>query len=927
MNHFRSKAQSGVALVTTMIVVAVLAIVAVAFMQSTSTDRLSSRTSKNYMQARLTAEAGLAAAEATLARAMTNDTFIVVANSNRQLFVGNGISNSTNFSYVPAFSAVSSLTSAVAPVVSAGVPSTNVPTGPNSTNFIFTNMPGGYAATSPPSIAWVYMTSANGTTNGRFAYWVEDLGGRLDLSVVGTNTSSPDALRPTGTNPTEIALWALFESNAVSAAASGGAGNALVAARSNITTAATARLVDATVSSNMMANLAVGLVHDTNEPALIPFGFGYTNQGTAKIDLNANLTTGALGNLVAAMTNNLRSPTNAALGFGTSNRSGGMSGERYVHALAASMIDYVDADNAPTTGNAGGGGFRGIEGLPLVTETATSIQWMEHGTNIPPWVGRTSAAWADEIHVENYVEVWNPTDKPFTGTLDLVFSNDYACGSINGFPIDLTITNSTANRTLTNTSGFTPPNYQINVSVPLEPNEYRVYSLGTNIYRFKVANSAAPAADPTYDSGRASAGGRLRLGRPSAGNTDSFASSLTLSSGGVAYDRVAAIHRVGNRVLYCRPFASGDNALPDWAGNVPALRAYPSDSPALPGDPRIGFYLTITNNAQGYASTPANPGSSMGFRNNGTSSGGTSYNTEPNRWVDGGYTNSPLRSGTITDANRPNTNRQTTAHTNDFVQRLNNTGAWTNVLELGNIFDPMAWNVAVGSAGVTETMTPAGNGNNSLTFGGGNTLRIGRFEHPRFTNDGLRASQLLDIFAVGPKVGANVVNRVPGRINLNTASTNVLRALAVGVRHSVEASMRPTSLHVPVAAVSNFVTSVTNFRSQRPFYSASQLNLLSTNTNPATWVNGPVFGSTNLLGATASGDQAAEEWFSRIYHLSTVRSRNFLVHVVGQALQTNNVTNVLSTSRQVFQIYLRPLRGTDGLTTNTSVRKVGGWEL
>jgi hypothetical protein len=224
-------------------------------------------------------------------------------------------------------------------------------------------------------------------------------------------------------------------------------------------------------------------------------------------------------------------------------------------------------------------------------------------------------------------------------------------------------------------------------------------------------------------------------------------------------------------------------------------------------------------------------------------------------------------------------------------------------------------------------MTPAGNGNNSLTFGGGNTLRIGRFEHPRFTNDGLRASQLLDIFAVGPKVGANVVNRVPGRINLNTASTNVLRALAVGVRHSVEASMRPTSLHVPVAAVSNFVTSVTNFRSQRPFYSASQLNLLSTNTNPATWVNGPVFGSTNLLGATASGDQAAEEWFSRIYHLSTVRSRNFLVHVVGQALQTNNVTNVLSTSRQVFQIYLRPLRGTDGLTTNTSVRKVGGWEL
>ncbi len=59
--------ERGVALVTTMIVVAVLAVVAVAFMQSTSTDRLSSRTAVNYVQARLVAEAGAAAAEALVA--------------------------------------------------------------------------------------------------------------------------------------------------------------------------------------------------------------------------------------------------------------------------------------------------------------------------------------------------------------------------------------------------------------------------------------------------------------------------------------------------------------------------------------------------------------------------------------------------------------------------------------------------------------------------------------------------------------------------------------------------------------------------------------------------------------------------------------------------------------------------------------------
>jgi len=59
--------ERGVALVTTVIVVAVLAVVAVAFMQSTTTDRLSSRSVANYTRAKLAAEGGAAAAEAMVA--------------------------------------------------------------------------------------------------------------------------------------------------------------------------------------------------------------------------------------------------------------------------------------------------------------------------------------------------------------------------------------------------------------------------------------------------------------------------------------------------------------------------------------------------------------------------------------------------------------------------------------------------------------------------------------------------------------------------------------------------------------------------------------------------------------------------------------------------------------------------------------------
>ena len=69
-------AQHGVALVTTVIVIAVLAVVAVAFMQSTSMDRLSSRTVANYYKAQLAAEAGLADAMALIQQGAQDFTYV-----------------------------------------------------------------------------------------------------------------------------------------------------------------------------------------------------------------------------------------------------------------------------------------------------------------------------------------------------------------------------------------------------------------------------------------------------------------------------------------------------------------------------------------------------------------------------------------------------------------------------------------------------------------------------------------------------------------------------------------------------------------------------------------------------------------------------------------------------------------------------------
>lgn len=266
--------------------------------------------------------------------------------------------------------------------------------------------------------------------------------------------------------------------------------------------------------------------------------------------------------------------------------------------------------------------------------------------------------------------------------------------------------------------------------------------------------------------------------------------------------------------------------------------------------------------------------------------------------------------------------------------RRNDSGSYSNITELGSIYDPMQWGDTsalppgvTGQPGMWTNLTTAATPN--ARFGGRNTLRIGRWEFSRFTNDGRRVSQLLDLFAVAPPGNAGaVLNRVAGRININTASTNVLRALGAGVAHTTDPALIPdgTNFYVPVNAVTAFAAGVINRRSQKPFFSSAELPLISTNTNTASWPSSAVFGNSNLATVAEWNDGAAEDWFARIYPLSTVRSRNFAVYTVGQAIQPG-ATNILSTTRAVFQIHLSPLRDSTGLTTNCTIQIVQSWSL
>jgi hypothetical protein len=126
--------------------------------------------------------------------------------------------------------------------------------------------------------------------------------------------------------------------------------------------------------------------------------------------------------------------------------------------------------------------------------------------------------------------------------------------------------------------------------------------------------------------------------------------------------------------------------------------------------------------------------------------------------------------------------------------------------------------------------------------------------------------------------------------------------LAAGVILKSDLEMKPSNNYsIPTTAIDAFVKGVTNFRAKYPFYSASQLMFIGTNTgwpNTNTWPAGAVFSADVVKGTSSNfewNDAAAEEWFSKIYALSKVQSRNYRIYVQAQLIRTKGINTNVST--------------------------------
>jgi len=198
-------------------------------------------------------------------------------------------------------------------------------------------------------------------------------------------------------------------------------------------------------------------------PKLVPMGFGYKDEGKPAGDLNLLVESADLSGIAQTIDDNLPD---------LKTRKGGRfpAAQDYVKTLAASIIDYADTDSNATVNSQ----YRGVDSYPFVTELSDRYEWLGKRTDNPI-----------KISVETYIELWNPTQKEISGDVSMTNVNN----------VSLKIPPATYHK-------FTPVAYPSVGIIKIPANGYKVLMVGAKTYEFPQG-AAAPLSvtfeDPTSD--------------------------------------------------------------------------------------------------------------------------------------------------------------------------------------------------------------------------------------------------------------------------------------------------------------------------------------------------------------------------------------------------------------------------------------------
>ena len=724
--------------------------------------------------------------------------------------------------------------------------------------------------TSPP-VGWMTIKQPVRTTPGktntvstpvmRIAFFTEDLSGLIDVERMCGSTT-----RDTGTNPTEISMSNIGPTPGITF------GTAINTRATYLSPFLLA--TNGGIATTNLRYFATGLRSWTNAVERVPRAIAIasgtcygrakgdpTDTNGAKFLIPTNPTASDLAKIAAALTTNLPD-------FGA--RGGAMSSGTYISNIAANIVDYVDTDANPTVS----GATVGYDNYPLPVVFSDQIAYNWNAANP-----------ADStITVTTYLQLWNCstlTSPAVTYILQNNFQDRYLRGNGSNSPIRI-FSNSITNR--------------LSVSA-LDPNQIIVLTNTT------TTNVGVNASYPgglwiTNELG-------INTNNPQ-GNAD-FTNlfELRLTNGIIISKHNGTYQRIGQKIK------SGGY---DFEGTCLTMSRNKTNKIAPIGDPRMLRFLSnpAANPLEYRSSSSGNLkwGGYANFSNHPANN--NVWNGHPDNWPEGRKSTKAILTGKGQAGGNTGKIENAVAVGTPITLPgtapaiLSTNGKYLTIFELGNVFDPMQWkppdsftnNSKYAGCSIDTTWTNTG----GELHGGGNTLRIGRPEHSRFAftnlgganglpipNMGQSAAALLDIF----RTTTNGIDD-GGRININTAPGPVLAALAGGITLSKDTNKVGSEDNSKMVAA--FTMGVMKFRQAYPFYSPSQLPFISTNYGDANWTNtwhtNTVF-STNigcgLKGITELNDQGMEEWFSKIYGLSTVQSRNFRIYVYAQMVNSNNV--------------------------------------
>jgi hypothetical protein len=927
-SNLQRKSTEAFALVITLIMVVLAAILTIAFLSSATLDRTTSKSVNDRYQAELAIQNGLEAAKKALVASpdaassvSKDDTFLVLRADGNQTNA-NGTKDAYYFiakaqpgtsGLVDCYPLFAGGTSSQLTINLAATPAVQTPQAPTTA---FSNPARDATGRPYPQLlsfhqsAYTQWQELHDPTDPataapytspyqRYTFWVEDLAGYLDASIVG-NKDDPGNVhkRAAGTNAKEIALFTIFDSTLQSDSGSTLAKN-LIDNREVLFTVPTLKQVAPPPGPTDLTqiNLAVRVGIDAGgERNLIPFGLGFHDEGNPKTNLNTVLTNSSTSDekvttLFSVINSNLPQ-------FATLRKGGFAPSEDYVKTLAAGMIAYATGE--PVVGS----NYRGLGLHPVVVEFFERFTWETNAGEATNFYLRNGTWWAD-VRAKGYVQLWNMTNKDIrAGTLTFTDINRYYA-YVGGTSDHNKFEDAFGKGTIT-----------FDASNTLQANEFKVFKVYEHLYNFDTGLTIRPTGtaatvklgsfdgattDPT-ECGYLCEWNGKRTERAGAGTLDGARNDGTDGFPGLNY---SGLQR--NYVSLATPHSAPD---PKWRGTLPGLRY--DDVAEMTfnlGDPRSAYYISKVQGNVAYDKQSAWWGRIYqdGLVN---ISHWKAAETTVANWPDGGHSTGKgsLPSTTSTD---PMALTHAALEIGKAPAVIDGSGTYTSITELSRIYDPIQWKPAgfppTSPEDCQQKWRDAWKSNMTAdaNYGCASTLHIGSPEFKDFDAMKTRASRLLDLLSVSDRT------QTRGILNLNTASRESLRALAVGIKMQQDAAIVPASVFGPVQDTATqgdmFADAVI---ANRPFLSTSQLSDIQTSLTDST---SKLFGNSSQWtsgGPTEWNNAAREEYFSRIFNLATVRSRNFRIFVTGQSLDKNG--KVLSTVSRVFQLHLHATRDAAG---------------